>query len=325
MYNTAIIGLGNAGWKLDTDKLRSGIWTHAKAYTEHPNTKLISVYDSLYTMDILKFRRLYPDVKIALALDELFKDKIDIVSVCTPTNTHFDILNELVKYPIKAVFCEKPFTYTLEEAVYLNHLYKRKGIILVINYMRRWDNVYQYIAKIIENKKLGDLKSIIAHTSTALYAAASHMIDLIIWYGGIPTAIIGTVDKNYIREVNGIKDYGGRFHFYNKETNIDGFLYAECDDKIKHRFDLELDFTNGKIINNDTEPIKLYTYTKSENYSNYKELSSNKEIFYGRERMLNAISNIIKVIKNPQEKLLCTPENAINVHRFIDQCLPEDK
>ena len=43
MYNCATIGLGNASWKIDNDKLRKEIWTHAEAYTKHPNTKLVAV------------------------------------------------------------------------------------------------------------------------------------------------------------------------------------------------------------------------------------------------------------------------------------------
>jgi predicted dehydrogenase len=322
-YNTAIIGLGNAGWKLDTDKLRTDIWTHAKAYTEHPSTQLVAVYDWLYTeKNFTPFHKLYPNTKIAPSLDFVFKDKIDIVSVCTPINTHFDVLKELLNYPIKAVFCEKPFTANTYEAKIITQLYKEKGIILAVNYMRRWDNRYQYIANTIANKKLGELKSIIAHTSTALYTSASHMIDLIIWYGGIPTAIIGTIDKKYIREVNGKKDYGGRFYFYNNNTNVNGFLYAECDDKTKHQFNIQLDFTNGRIISTTTgEIIVISKYKKSSNFTGYKELKYEEHIEPKGERILNAVSNIIKVINNPQEKLLCTAENAINVHRFIDQCL----
>jgi predicted dehydrogenase len=171
MYNTAIIGLGNAGWKLDTDTFRDQIWTHANAYSEHRNTNLVVAYDNLYTKENFKpFHKLYPETRIALSLDDMFKqNKIDIVSVCTPAETHFDILMELVKYPIKAVWCEKPFTYSLEQAMILNKVYKDKGIILAVNYMRRWDNRYEEIAKIITTQKLGQLKSIIAHTSTALY------------------------------------------------------------------------------------------------------------------------------------------------------------
>ena len=45
MYKTAIIGLGQIGYKLDNDSFRDLIWSHSKAYTKHNNTKLIAVCD----------------------------------------------------------------------------------------------------------------------------------------------------------------------------------------------------------------------------------------------------------------------------------------
>jgi hypothetical protein len=45
VYKTAIIGLGQIGYKLDNDSFRDLIWSHSKAYTKHNNTKLIAVCD----------------------------------------------------------------------------------------------------------------------------------------------------------------------------------------------------------------------------------------------------------------------------------------
>jgi len=317
IYNSAIIGLGNIAWKLDEDPLREVIWTHAKAYSLYKNTNLIAAYDiNIESDNIINFHKKYPNVKLYNSLELMFiNNNIDIVSICSPTSTHHNILCELSKYPIKAIFCEKPCGYDIQ----VEELYKRKNIIIAINYMRRWDDKYKEIKNIIDSKELGELKSIVSYTSTALWMSASHMIDLINWFGGGNFQIKGSFKNDYIREIEGFADYGGVFYFYNK--NIDGFLYAHCDNKNKHQFEIQLQFTNGKIIcSNDGRDITVYDYKKSRNISNYEEMQYKRTINSGNERMLDAIENIINVIENKKEKVNCGIKEAKEVQHFINKC-----
>tara|TARA_Y100001970_G_scaffold24004_1_gene28377 strand:+ start:4143 stop:5033 length:891 start_codon:yes stop_codon:yes gene_type:complete len=48
------------------------------------------------------------DVAVFTNLDNIFNKDIDIVSICTPSNTHYYYISECIKRNIN-IFCEKPF------------------------------------------------------------------------------------------------------------------------------------------------------------------------------------------------------------------------
>lgn len=63
---------------------------------------------------------------------EPYLDNTDWVIVATPSHTHYAIVKEMLEYEIH-VFCEKPFTETLEEATELIKLAIEKGVKLYVN------------------------------------------------------------------------------------------------------------------------------------------------------------------------------------------------
>ena len=70
-------------------------------------------------------------------------DSVDWVFVATPDNTHYEITKTCLGHS-KNVFCEKPFTDNLEQAIYLNTLSLIKGVKLYV------DDVFNYRTEIKE-------------------------------------------------------------------------------------------------------------------------------------------------------------------------------
>ena len=70
-------------------------------------------------------------------------DSVDWVFVATPDNTHYEITKTCLEHS-KNVFCEKPFTDNLEQAIYLNTLSLIKGVKLYV------DDVFNYRTEIKE-------------------------------------------------------------------------------------------------------------------------------------------------------------------------------
>ncbi len=66
-------------------------------------------------------------------IDEL---KLDVVHICTPNSTHYEIARYAVEKGIH-VMCEKPFTGTLDEAEELTKLAEKKGVKGAVNYHNR--------------------------------------------------------------------------------------------------------------------------------------------------------------------------------------------
>lgn len=317
-YNAAIIGAGQIAWKIDSDPLRQEIWSHYSAYQANKRINDISVCD----IDVFRLEEFpYTCSTYDCHSNLLEYTQPDIVSICTPTQTHYPIIMDLLEYPIKAIFCEKPLAYTSTECREIIRSCKEKNVVLAVNYMRRWENLYLAIKDLIKSKKLLDIKSIICYTNTALYMNASHMIDLILMLCGDIQSVYGVLDTTYIREVHGMKDPGGIFHF-TTDLNVEGLLYAYGDDKSKHQFELDLQFQNGrlKVLNDGLETI-LLTYGDSNCRTGMQELNTKIPLdFEKNERLVDAIDNILNVVEGKDSSVNCSGLDAIKSIHVIEAC-----
>lgn len=102
------------------------------------------------------------------------------ISICSPTETHFEYLSRILKYKDKIVLCEKPITYDKNILDKLKYNYKKINSEVFVNYSRRYlptykklKNDYQYIFKF---QKLVDCK--ISYCKGFLNNA-SHAFDLL--------------------------------------------------------------------------------------------------------------------------------------------------
>ncbi len=82
------------------------------------------------------------------------KDKLDIVSICTPNYLHY----EIAKYAIendKHVICAAPFTTTAKEAEELAELANRKGKVCVVDHHLNFLPARKFVIKLLKDGKVG--------------------------------------------------------------------------------------------------------------------------------------------------------------------------
>lgn len=79
-----------------------------------------------------KVHGLYADYK-----EMLSREKLNIVSVCTPSGTHSQIAVDAAKSGVKAIFCEKPIATSVPEARKIVDACKKHGMYLTVNHSRR--------------------------------------------------------------------------------------------------------------------------------------------------------------------------------------------
>jgi predicted dehydrogenase len=304
MYKTSIIGLGNSGWKLGLDKNRADIFDHTTMYNKHPETELISVMD--IDADVRNsFQKGYPSVKVFDNINSLVeKTKPDIISICTPTKTHKQNIERLVESNVKAIFCEKPMALNESDASTIITFCKERNIVLAVNYMRRWDEQYISIKKIIENKKFGELLSIVAYGTTALFTSASHLIDILLFFGGQPIWICGDIQIDYVRKIHGMADPGG-IAFIKFENDAYGFLKGTSKTPFHYMFEFDILFSEGRLkISNDGRTFQQWKFddintSTGEGYKSFIEEPYQNTT--GNQRMLNAIDDIIDSIEHKRE------------------------
>ncbi|MFA5038219.1 MAG: Gfo/Idh/MocA family oxidoreductase [Candidatus Omnitrophota bacterium] len=120
---------------------------HARVYTEIPHIKLIGVCD----IDSQKASLLAQNQGTQASSDykTLIPDA-DIVSIATPTNTHFEI-GRFALLQGKHVLIEKPVTDNLRDAASLTRLAKSKNLTLQVGHVERFNSAFIAAQKIVDH------------------------------------------------------------------------------------------------------------------------------------------------------------------------------
>ncbi len=76
--------------------------------------------------------------------------KVDAVSICTPTVSHFEIAQFFLENNVHT-FIEKPITYTLDEAQVLIDTAKKNDLKLQVGHVERFNSAFQAVAPLASN------------------------------------------------------------------------------------------------------------------------------------------------------------------------------
>ncbi len=187
---TLIIGLGQIGMGYD---LRldptSDIMTHARAFSRHPSFILLGGVDP----DAQKrktFEAEYGCPSFATLEEALHKISPDLIVISVPTDRHAKVLNRVLELAKpKAVLCEKPLSYDLEEARAMVRLCDEQGVRLFVNYMRRSDpGVIEIKRRLDAGEIQTPLKGVVWY-SKGLMHNGSHFFNLLeYWLGKMSDA-----------------------------------------------------------------------------------------------------------------------------------------
>lgn len=145
--NWGIIGLGNAANK----------FCEAMNYVK--NAKIVSIA-STNKKKLNQFKK-----KLQLENDNCFDNyndlikcpEVDIVYIALPHSMHFRYLMNCIKFK-KKILVEKPVLYKYSEFKKIYNLIRKNKIYFTEGYMYRYYSYMNLIKKIIQKKKLGNLK-----------------------------------------------------------------------------------------------------------------------------------------------------------------------
>ncbi|HZW57054.1 MAG TPA: Gfo/Idh/MocA family oxidoreductase [Nitrososphaerales archaeon] len=91
-----------------------------------------------------------------LEVDKMLEsEKLDAVTVCTPTTTHFEIASKVLKSGVN-VFVEKPMTASSSEGERLVELAKDSGKFLTVGFIERFNSAVSEAKTAIKSRALGD-------------------------------------------------------------------------------------------------------------------------------------------------------------------------
>ena len=143
MVNIAVIGIGAWGKN------------HVRVLKELKEFNLCYICD-VNEKNIDKMKELY-HIQSSNDYTKILEDnKINAVTICTPSTTHYQIVKEALEAR-KHVFVEKPITLNSKEVKELIEIAKEYQLIMMVGHIFRYNNALNYLRELIQNNKLGKI------------------------------------------------------------------------------------------------------------------------------------------------------------------------
>ena len=114
--------------------------------------------------------RAYGDWQEMLAGERDRTDKVDLVTVATPNNTHFQITKAFLEAGFN-VLCEKPMTMTVEEGEEIVRVAKASGKTCAVNYCYSAYPMVRQMKAMVAAGELGAIRTVVANFSHGHHAA----------------------------------------------------------------------------------------------------------------------------------------------------------
>ncbi|AEX24488.1 oxidoreductase [Vibrio sp. EJY3] len=178
----------------------------------------------------------------ASASDLLSSSDAELVIITAPNDVHFDLAKQALENG-KHVIIEKPFVTNVSDGEELIALAKEKGLILSVYHNRRWDGDFLTVKKLIEEKRIGELRHFESHFDRfrpevrqrwreqatdgggILFDLGSHLIDQALELFGLPDAI--SAECKMMREGSTNVDYFDVvMHYPNHLAIVHGDLFS---------------------------------------------------------------------------------------------------
>ncbi len=313
MYKTAIIGCGNIAGGYDPHVPSTWSATHAGAYHLCKKTSLFAVADS-DSIQLENFQKKWGIAKGYTDYREMIEnEKIDILSICAPTDLHFDIFNRAIDAKIKALYLEKPLSNDIDEAIKMVEL--GEHTIVSVNYFRRWNTTLADIVSKVKKNAFGKGAFATVHYNKGLLLNGSHFIDLMCWMWGEPVSVefIKTVVDDSV-------DPAVDFRLEFKENVTVYFLNVPT---ISYNFaQIDILFDKKRMtIGQRGQQLSTYPMIKEPHYQQFEILGAPDEIETDwRNCTTRAVEEITGAISN-KTTVSCTLKDGLNVLQICQDIL----
>lgn len=308
---TIIVGCGNIAGGFDVNQNGLPV-THVGAYEHHGKFDIIACVDPNRSK-LQKFAKRWKIKNKFLNIKEVITSKLDfdVVSICTPVSSHHKDVFEALKLKPKLIFCEKPLANKYNDAVDIKNMCNKAGVLLAVNYSRRWDPKVVELKNDISSKKFGEVRSVIGYYNKGILNNGSHMIDLL-------TYLFGSLK---IEKANSaVNDY------FDDDPSITALLNTNSGVPIHlvtaHALDYSL-FELEIIGSKRTKTMRdgglswsSRSIVKNLRFEGHKKLEKDQ---YFKGEYLKSMSFAVKNIYNAITKgdqLLCTGEEACKAHKI---------
>lgn len=173
----ALIGCGRIATGHANDHPALQAASHAAAYQQCPDTQLVAVCDTRPELVATVAAQLgvpgFVDYQTMLTAM-----RPDLVSLCTPDETHAKILANVLQTPgLRAVLAEKPLALDVDIAEQLVQTARAREIVLAVNYSRRYAPSQQALAQRLAQGELGTITTVSGAYTKGIRHNGTHWFD----------------------------------------------------------------------------------------------------------------------------------------------------
>ena len=272
----AIVGCGDIAGGYDEKKKGDGIFSHAGAYRSVKNINICAAYDTDFQR-LEKFCDFWCIENAKRTLKEILDGQYDIISVCTPDDTHEAIIEKILNAECtRYVWAEKPLTTSATSAERIIQLASSKKIGIWLSNQRRWEPHHQVLKERIRNEEFGKLIHItgyyvkgLTHIGCTLIDTFRYLFGDIRWVAAFPTD-----DKPDFRKDTSTM---GALGFENGGTAT--MIGCDAGKYVYSIFEIDAIFSEGRIhLEENGDRIRIDEPFDYKYYSGFRELRGTENI-----------------------------------------------
>lgn len=309
-----VVGLGQIGmgYDLEDDPQEQRVASLARAFAEHDKFNLVAGVDSSAARREL-FKSHYVQPVFPSVADALEEIAPSVVAIAVPTEAHYQVLHEVIQAPsVKAILCEKPLSYSLDEAMEMVQLAACSGVHLYTNYMRRCDSaVVEVKRRLLHGEIVGPIKGVCWY-SKGLFNNGSHFFNLMqFWLGDMRGFKI--IDQGYI-----FSGHDPEPDFKVQFESGEVYFHAACEENFTYH-SVELVAANGRL-RYDNGSIKWQPAVADSQNIGYIILSSSSEFIESNNRRIQW--HVVDQISNDlagKVTSICTGAQGLSTIKGLDQ------
>lgn len=255
MYRVGILGTGRIASTLE-DEIGIPAFSITGAFQALPQTEVVAACNRGEER-LRQFGRrwgvgaLYRDFR-----EMLEKESLDIVAVATPPAVHPEMVIAAAEAGVRGILCEKPMALSVGECDAMIEACEMRGTKLAVNFSNRWRGEIEAARQLASSGQLGPLLHIKAcsygckptpeweaETEGPMLHDAIHMLDMMRFFAGDPTAVLGRAIRQKRKELR-VEDTA--YALIQFRSGVDGVLI--CDELTEfNRIEIELTFKEGII------------------------------------------------------------------------------
>ncbi len=316
--NVLIVGCGNIAGSFDENRADTYFnqpYTHAGALTADGRFNLVACVEP----DVARRKAFMDFWSVARGFDDL--DAVvnsgfsfDVVSLCSPTLSHYGDLQKIIALKPKIIFCEKPVTLTAKETEQVVKDCQQAGILLAVNHTRAWDASLSQLKQAVDAGEWGELRSIIGTYNKGVLNNGSHLIDLL---------------YRFVSSINIIAVAPPVFDYTDDDPTIPALLQGDSGVSIHlvaaHAadyaiFEVQFIFSQGVLVmEKGGFSWRQRRAVDSPIFKGYRMLNEGSFYAGGYDNaMKRAVDNIYRAVTE-QDDLLEIGHTALKVQKFCEQ------